>query len=388
MADSFASGLARGIRNAQLMRQEKEAQEERNKMAKLQGQLVELQLKQAMQKQGVIDGLKADPVNASGVIPTPFLNAGQQPQTTDQKFQNLSVGDKLTLGIDPTKKSLAQQIAELQGLGIPGLGGQSQGSGMTPSFSFGPSGATVGLEPTRLIPREITNQDGSKTTVMVDPRTGGIGGQGFQSSPPQNELPLPANELLNVIDKETLGVPQGNITMKDVTGSDRFVRVTPKQRDKIDASKSAITTFETINDLVVPLFSGLNNGIGERSGKALELFINDFTQTNPDAIVYQNLNSELVTLIRAMGDVGAISDTQVREAVSVIPKLRPVPDSAKVAADKMRKLHRIITSPISTVLGEDSVPAFENIKDVNNLSDEELMKQLQQKLTEAVGGAK
>lgn|SRR3990167_728197 len=89
MADNLFSGLARGIQNSIVMAGEKEERERQKKMIDLQAKLLQMQIDARETASNALNP-EPEPMNEQGMVPTPFLNAGQEP------IQNKSVLDRLT----------------------------------------------------------------------------------------------------------------------------------------------------------------------------------------------------------------------------------------------------------------------------------------------------
>jgi hypothetical protein len=397
---SFFEGLSNGIFQGRQLSQAKEEKELRKKQIQLEAKLLENKLELEGRKQGVIDKLSTqEPTRQDGTIAAPLQNAGQKPPSLAERMAGLSIGDQIALGLNPQDTIKNQQAAESRGLFerlIGGnLGGQSgeggQGGYSQPTLKLGSDGGIDATFTPQEIKRtvqtvdqnnkpitlaldgqgnvikgfaaqpniqliDVENPDGSTSKVPIDINSLNGGNSGINTKPAQEDMFVPEGEKQNFIDKTTLSIPQGNVKYGDLNDEDRYVRVTSKQRDQVGAVQNAFTTLNEINDLAVNIFDQIDNEFGSRGKEGAKLFINNFTQENPDAITYQTLNSELVTLIRAMGDVGAISDTQVNEATNLIPKMFPVPDSKDVAVSKMDKLFNVIGAPIGNILGEEYIP--------------------------------
>lgn len=155
MANIF-SGLSKGIQRAQESQFLREGKEERDKIAKLQGQLLELQLKQVTQKQGVVEKLQAP--TTQGVPPQELIGQLEQniqsgqieqigrPSTSQDlpsRMAQLSIGDRFSLMGDKAFEPQGFSFEQVQQLmkGGGGAGGLSLenlrvGPSGKPSFEF------------------------------------------------------------------------------------------------------------------------------------------------------------------------------------------------------------------------------------------------------------
>lgn len=153
MADSFASGLARGIQNAKQMNLLKQEQERTNKMAKLQGKLVELQLQEQQKRGAAIDRITPKPTDVPGMDGQSLGQIPPKKMSIAERLASASFADLDTLGINPLDVQKIQQTADGQRIAREVMGGQfgNQGEGLGPVsevFNSGmqPEGMTMGAD--------------------------------------------------------------------------------------------------------------------------------------------------------------------------------------------------------------------------------------------------
>ena len=134
------------------------------------------------------------------------------------------------------------------------------------------------------------------------------------------------------------------------------------------------------------VFSGVESGVINRVGAALEHGLNMLTQDDPRASRYHDLvNASLSPFIKFLGESGALAEGDVQRALGLMPRIWPFPDTEEVAGQKLRQVREILErgvrnrnliqagdmEPIASDSGDNSAP-----RSAQEMSDEELLRGL------------
>lgn len=365
MGAEFLGGLAQGAgagyQQATEKRQQMDILDIQKKLLKAQAKAAELELeKKAKMGEVMEQGLEqVKNQRPDQTLPAPYANAGQPaPDLLEIMSQAALAGGDIgqLLKVEGLKQKQAGSA------GFDAAWGQPQGNNpdYSQSMTMDNTGKrTIRRDPVRGVMLPMEQPDGSVINMLVNPMTGQpMGGMGtpsgaIRTKPPAGDMPAPQEAYNNYITPEG-ETPQGQTSLNDLANN--YIRVTPKQREGIDKSKNAMAILNEFNSLASRYFPKLENTLKGRGKAGVAAFVNQWTQTDPDAVLMQNMGSELVTIVRALGDVGAISDPQLNQALNLIPKVggqpgQPLPDTATVAKDKLNKLYRIITTPYADIEG-------------------------------------
>lgn len=359
MGNALISGIGQGIAQGQQQRMQQEMLDAQKSLIKAQAKAAEMELDAKAKAQAVMGPGLEQMQNArpDGTMPTPYQNAGQQaPQLLDlmtkAAMASGDIGQLMKMqemqqqaGVQQQQQALYEKMMQAQ-----------QGGNVTSSLSMGPQGMTVNMDPVRGSFQSVTNPDGSQGVVPMNPFTGRpMGENQMNTAPAPADLPASPADYANFVDRSGNQL-QGLMSLRDLSA--QGIRVTTDQRKQLESSRKAMATLNEVNSLASRIFPRLSSALSQRGKEGAFQFVNRFTQSDPDSAILRSMTSELVTMVRALGDVGAISDTQLTEALNLIPVLggeanHPLPDTPEVARGKIDKLYRIITSPYRDTPGLD-----------------------------------
>jgi hypothetical protein len=194
-------------------------------------------------------------------------------------------------------------------------------------------------------PLIVKNLDGSTTTMLV-PKFGMAGGR-LTTTPPSKKLRIKDADLPLWINLETLQTPAVGITPEEAQANG-FVRVTTGQKEAVKGFATTEVVIDKIEQLMNDVFPE-KGGIGERLLGAPKRSTGAFLQSNQKAAELDSLiKGTLAPIIRALGEKGALSDTDVKRAINLLPALT---DSADVARGKIGNLKDLFMASKQSVLG-------------------------------------
>lgn len=160
-------------------------------------------------------------------------------------------------------------------------------------------------------------------------------GGGVQTSPGAMDLPIKDEEISYWINPKNMQSPDLGTTPKEAAAAG-FKRMTSFARANLDAMKGVESITSRISDLMEKVFPKSEKGVIDRAGGALSRTIGSMLQTNPDAAELNSLiQGTLAPTVRALGEKGALSDTDIKRAISLMPVLT---DSGEVAWRKQNGL--------------------------------------------------
>jgi len=363
MGAEFVSGLGQGIAQAQQQAQQQEFLDLQKKLLKAQAKAAEIELETKAKVQGVMGRGIEQMRNArpDGTMPAPYQNAGQPaPKLTDILTQAaMASGDTgqimNMLKMQQEQGQIAGQNA-IQEQILARMSGGTGGQGMTESYSLGPRGATVNMEPTKGVFREVTDPGGGKSDLLVDPITGQPMGGGMRTAPAVADLPAPASEYAAHLDPKTLGTPQGLMTLNQLA---KLPRVTDEQFKNVQSSKRSLRLLDGIRPLSDKVFAGIND-IKDQLKSGVKIKVQSALNQNTDIALYESRRLELLNFVRAIQGAGTITETDADAAASALAdlaadKLLALPDTEKTAHAKMDLLEKSLGASIVDILGEDSL---------------------------------
>lgn len=134
-----------------------------------------------------------------------------------------------------------------------------------------------------------------------------------------------------------LGVPYGT-TQEGAYGK---TPLTAQQQNKEGAAKSALAIINGVEQELKGV--SLPSGPGGRLAQTPQNLWGVYAQGDPKlAALNARIQGTLSTVIRALGEVGTLSDKDIARANSLWPKFVPVPDTKEVVAEKMRGLRELV----------------------------------------------
>ena len=134
-----------------------------------------------------------------------------------------------------------------------------------------------------------------------------------------------------------LGVPYGT-TQEGAYGR---IPLTAQQQNKEGAAKSALAIINGVERELSNV--SLPSGPLGRLYQTPQNLWGVYAQGDPKlAALNARIQGTLSTVIRALGEVGTLSDKDIARAQSLWPKFVPIPDSADTVAEKMRGLRELV----------------------------------------------
>jgi hypothetical protein len=159
------------------------------------------------------------------------------------------------------------------------------------------------------------------------------GGQPTLKAPGAMDLPIKEDDIPMWINPKTMTSPQVGVTPKQAEAQG-YKRMTSQGREKVDALKGVGNVLDNIESLMSKVFgpsdeAGQKGWMIERGFGGTNRALTAWTQSNPDAAELKSrIDGTLAPLIRAAGEKGALSDTDIKRAISLMPNLRDTPEVA------------------------------------------------------------
>lgn len=161
------------------------------------------------------------------------------------------------------------------------------------------------------------------------------------------------DKVVPVSDLEKIILPDGSrpkigATWRDIRSAGGEVVTSAEQSDQ-DKTNQALTLLEQLRGLAIGseenpgIFAEVEPGLLNRGKKALDFVFDWLEQGDPRASQYQDLSAGAISsLVRSLGEKGALSDGDVERALNLLPTIFPLPDTGKVAQGKLNELERLI----------------------------------------------
>lgn len=146
-------------------------------------------------------------------------------------------------------------------------------------------------------------------------------------------------EILSPEEAGQLGVPYG--TTKGGAAGKGSVPLTAAQRSKVDAQAGALAIVEKMErDLAS---AAKPSGPLARVFAAPRAMWDVYAQADPElAELHSRINGTLAPIVRAFGEVGALTDQDQARARALMPVLAPIPDTADVVKRKIAGLKSLL----------------------------------------------
>ncbi len=377
----FASGLARGLQRGFDRKQKQAELDRQDKLAKLHGQTLQLQLEQAARKQTAIDKFAATgqpqpaPPGVAGLdpnVPIPLQNAGEIGAENESRasmgiLERLSQNPGIAAGLASTgalkgftdlaglqqKTQMQQMIQQLLGGGAGGAGqpGGAGGDTRVKGFSVDSTGGTkVNFGPPQTVVQEFENPDGSKSAWIINKQTGEriapVGGGNFPTSPgaafsgvtsraPASEaIPLP--QLQNMVIFDEQGNPEPleiGTTFEQARKKGAVVMSAAAQKDlkNMQQAMTAIDKLELLglgdpNDpesrgiftFEKKAGAGLVGNLVDKAKFSAGLGMKLF-EDDPNVVQFRDLSEGLLsTFIKGLGESGTLNEGDIGRARSLL----------------------------------------------------------------------
>jgi hypothetical protein len=370
MDQSIAAAALTGLLRGKKEREEKNALlEEKKQMMTLQKEQRKLQLEglkaaqaQAAQKQAFITRLFPQSQSGLGELPSgPPTAAGASPKYVDlygggaaPQGQPMAgpvdtgVIDML-LGMDPMQQEM---VKELTGINVPGVAESVRKREQDAiQNQFNALNAQMRAMAERRQQDEYSrgfsegswqqqeNPDGSKSWVKL-PKFG-AGPSGTQSAPSKLDLPMSLNEIESLRNPENSSRPEIGTTLRQA-GEKGFIPSSTGQETQRVAIAGTMALLDTMEGLADKVFKA-NSSIG-RLGEVPRAMIAKKLQNDPTVALYESLKEgSLAKFIKGLGDVGAMTESDLERARNLVPSFYPIPDTRDVAMGKLKQLKQLFS---------------------------------------------
>jgi len=344
---NLLGGLMKGYAHGKQQGLDREKEKEAFGLKK---QLINLQISNAKSKQKELD-IKNNLINA-------FIQnyqQKQQTQTTDTTSAPKDEGaDKTRLtqalsdgSMDPMMAALMKDMTDIDFLGAGRLSEQKatnkrltrqgderidlQRKTYERGFSEG-------------VPITVEGEGGSQSVMRV-PKYGSQ--QTFQTRPPEVGRPIMGADAPLWIKPSTGERAPVGMTPNQAMGQG-FKRITTGQVDSFKSFTSAETIVAEVENLMSQVFPETESLAGRVMGGGKRKF-GQLLQTNTEAQkLYSLIQGTLAPVVRAMGEKGNLSDTDMKRAINLFPELT---DDADVAWGKIKQLKDLIGTLKTKSLG-------------------------------------
>jgi len=173
------------------------------------------------------------------------------------------------------------------------------------------------------------------------------------------KLPVDPNDLIKIINPKTFAGFKAGTTWQEIKDANG-VAITAGQRTALANINSSLDNVRIITELAKKLFT--DNNLLSRIIQAGPNAVQQITQTNPDAILYESTVTAVTrTIARAFGEA-RITDFDAEDFRKSFPKLLPgrgetffVPDSKTLADKKLAQLARIIDNSRRRIIGQPPI---------------------------------
>ena len=208
----------------------------------------------------------------------------------------------------------------------------------------------------------ITNPDGSQSIVPLRTHAGVTGSgarppampgsrpmspqpsptlginPGIQTNPPQKSLPVSEANMPLWRHEETFRSPDEALSPNELMKRG-YRRLNTGQVDRVDSLNSALTTVDALGDKVGDVFAGVEDTIPKRALGAASRKFKSVSQMGVDEAAYDSfIAGTLAPMIRGLGEKGALSDSDVKRAINLMPVLTDRPAVARRKVDQIREL--------------------------------------------------
>lgn len=357
MALTALTGLLRGKKQ----REEATAlQEEQKQAAVLQKEMLKIKLEEAKaaqqmaaQKQAFIERIFPSPQSTVGLGQVP-----QGPQFSqnfggeaEQQPQGPQPVDTSVIDMMVQLTPLQQQVMkELTGIDVPGAMEATRKRQQDEiANSFRQFDATLkqaghelaiakflreGGEFTQI---QTVDADGNTVTAFA-PKYGGIPAP-VLSKPGPKDIPLSITDLEGLRNPKTGQRPVIGTTPRQAA-QEGFVPQSAGQETQRVAIAGTLALLDTMEGLADKVFKA-NTSIG-RFGEVPRAMIAKKLQNDPNVALFESLKEgSLAKFIKGLGDVGAMTESDLERARALVPNFYPIPDTRDVAMGKLNQLRKL-----------------------------------------------
>ena len=346
---------------------------------KLQQKQINLNIKEKQQMLDAIDSLGLSRQEKAGISLNPkigglLLSLSGRGQEFPQR--DIAAEKAIPQEFIPKQPSLIERITQGQ-LGAEGIGG-ILGDVLYKELGIGRSSEIVTTEtlqhpetgemvrvprtrsgqykwelsqpaPPELTTETITQPSGAQSVMLYDKlrgfRPGGI--QIMQKAPAAVEKPIKETSLPLWVHPQTLESPSVG-TSQQQAEQQGYRRVSTEAKNRIDAAKGMKEVLVKLGELMKQVFPE-KGGLRERMTGAPSRMLGARTQYDPNAAQLESfINGTVAPIIRSFGEKGNLSETDVKRAINLMPKIT---DSADVAWGKFNNLIELINNIQASAVG-------------------------------------
>ena len=188
----------------------------------------------------------------------------------------------------------------------------------------------------------IKEPSGAERVIQYDKlrgfRPGGI--QAIPTAPGTMEMPIKTTELPLWVHPQSLESPPPGMSPAAAEKAG-FRKVSTEAKNRIDAAKGMMEVVAKLGELMKQVFPP-SGGLRERMTGAPSRLFGAQTQYDPIAAQLQSfINGTVAPLIRSFGEKGNLSETDVKRAINLMPKIT---DSADVAWGKFNNIVELMNN--------------------------------------------
>lgn len=188
---------------------------------------------------------------------------------------------------------------------------------------------------------------GRKKVAVPKILGGGVPNLSIQTNRPTRQKPIPEKDLPLWINTQSLETPSVGMSPENAQ-EQGFKRITTGQREKLTSLGSVGEILSKVEKLMGEVFPQTETFLG-RVGGAIKRKTGAVTQTNTNAAQLNKLlQGTLAPVVRALGEKGALSDTDIKRAIALFPNLT---DDADVAWGALQQIKEIIQDAKNQALG-------------------------------------
>jgi len=347
---------------------------------KLQQKQINLNIKEKQQMLDTIDSLGLSRQEKAGILLNPkigglLLSLSGRGQETPPR--DVAAEKAFPLGVMPEPPSLVERITQGQ---LGGEAGNILGDILYKETGIGRSTEIVRTEsllhpqtgepmivprtregqylwdravpaPPEYATQAIETAEGGKGVMLYDKtrgfRPGGPSTQFMTTAPPTMQKPIKETSLPLWVHPETLESPSVG-TSQQQAEQQGYRRVSTEAKNRIDAAKGMKEVLVKLGDLMKQVFPK-EGGLRERMTGAPSRMLGARTQYDPNAAQLESfINGTVAPIIRSFGEKGNLSETDVKRAINLMPKIT---DSADVAWGKFNNLIELINNIQASAVG-------------------------------------
>jgi hypothetical protein len=214
-----------------------------------------------------------------------------------------------------------------------------------PDLALQQIGKSMFAQPSSL-ERKFSSVESRLGRTLTDEEILKLSGGGTTINVGQNNLDktIPSTQLPNIQLPDGSSAPIG-MTYREArdAGAKVLSNDESKRSTQVDNASAILSQLENLAVGENGIFTNVQPGVVNRAASAFDFALDWLSQDNPDVSRFRDLSEGTIgSLIRSMGESGALSDGDVQRALGLVPRIFPIPDTGRVARDKIRDLRSIL----------------------------------------------